>query len=311
MKLLLDFYVELTNLTIEAIETRQYSMNIKFRDIGFILSLCLIIFIAIYFAVSRFSETGIADYLEVIGNNLVDMIPEDKDKEKVAELYDEFVDQVENKKVSPNEVEEVAANLINLSMSDTVISTAKAEAAIKILTITPEEAGYIQLEKESLDSLPPASGQLGLREQRWIAIEDRLKAIVELDIEMKNKSKFLEQTNETLSKQLKFRVTKDLDVVIDSEVKPDPNKDIDLDKLDIKLRQLEKKKIILWEAALKEELELQKSEIKNELKNMEIEMQELPEKERERYLDNFKKAILLLQKLESQPEAEPEPDKEP
>jgi len=70
--------------------------------------------------------------LNLFGDELLAMVPEGEQKENLQKRYQEFLARAEADQVADEEIERVAATILNLTNQDTVIS---AEAAMNVLAI--------------------------------------------------------------------------------------------------------------------------------------------------------------------------------
>jgi len=62
----------------------------KKRDFGLILSLGLIIVVASYWFVKEVPMDGVEHYVDLLGDKLMALIPEEQAKQEMAAIYDEF-----------------------------------------------------------------------------------------------------------------------------------------------------------------------------------------------------------------------------
>ena len=89
--------------------------------------------------------------LDAIGTRLVDLVEDESAKDRIADAFDQFQIKVANNEVRPEQIEYVAANVLNLAKSNTRISPEEAEFVL---------AGGVFDEPASLPTpAPPTSNQ--------------------------------------------------------------------------------------------------------------------------------------------------------
>lgn len=218
----------------------------KKRDYGLILSLGLIIAMASYWFVKEVPMDGVEHYVDLLGDKLVALIPEEKDKAEVAAIYAEFQTQVKEKKVSPENVEKVASAIINLSNASDSLSREEAEALIR------DAVQDVRVDSLNLIHIPDVEAT----PEEWAELDERLSRVHRVDEHLKD---HLIVTPERPMPQ--YRVDKKLNIVIDSRVK-DELKEEQL------LKDLEEDMIIFWKDSVAEDME-------RDLHKLEIELKEL------------------------------------
>ncbi|MDA1029266.1 MAG: hypothetical protein O3B41_09475 [Bacteroidetes bacterium] len=109
-------------------------MKSSFREYGVILAL-IVVSVSGYLLFSQNKEDILAYSLDILGTKLVALIDDETAKQRVAEAFSRFQEQVMNQEVSAEQVELVAANVLNLTNSGTRLSLEEAEL---VLTMNPE-----------------------------------------------------------------------------------------------------------------------------------------------------------------------------
>ncbi len=211
------------------------------RDYGLILSLGIIIAVASYWFVKEMPKDGVGFYLDALGEKLMAMVPQDDEKEALAAVYDNFKEKVKEKKIKPENVERVAAAIINLSNSKDTLSTIEAEALIEI----------------AISSIVPPSSPAGdapkPSPQEWERLNERLGAVHDLDKKLREKRVIINRTPD-----MEYRVDEQLNVIIDSRVREK------LEKEEV-LHRLEEQKRIVWIDNMAESLQKDLEKIEVEL----------------------------------------------
>ena len=107
-------------------------MKIKGKDTGLILSLVFIIAVGAYWLMLDLRNNNFDQYLSLLGEKLLAMIPESSEKRTIENMFTDFKQDVKEKKITPEQVEQVAAGIMNITnMSDTV-SVDEAQAILDI-----------------------------------------------------------------------------------------------------------------------------------------------------------------------------------
>jgi hypothetical protein len=216
------------------------------RDYGLILSLGLIIAIASYWFVKEVPMDGVGHYVDLLGDKLMALVPGEQDKEEVAAIYDEFRNQVKDKKVSPENVEQVASAIINLSnASDSLtLSEAKAVMRIAIRDIPVDSFGLIYV--PDIEATP----------EEWEELNERLSNVYHVEESLRDHAIVTPE-----GPMPQYRVDEKLNIVIDNRVKADL-------KREQLLEDLEEQDLIFWKDSVSENME-------KDLHKLEIELKEL------------------------------------
>jgi hypothetical protein len=220
----------------------------KKRDFGLILSLGLIIVIAAYWFVKEVPMDGVEYYVDLLGDKLVTLIPKERDKKEIAAIYDEFKIKVKEKKVSPEEVEQVASAIINLSNSSDSLSRSEAEALIRVAV------RKIPIDTFGLARVPDVEAS----SEEWKALGERLSGVYHIEESLKD---HVIVTPEGLKPQ--YRVDEKLNVIVDNRIKKDLEKS--------RLEDLEKEVQLFWRDSVSEKMD-------QNLEKLEIELRALSEK---------------------------------
>lgn len=140
------------------------------------------------FLVYRHYQSDVLDFsLDLIGGKLLAMVPEGADRQKIAALFDTFKERVAEKQVSSAQIENVAANVINLSNSGARLSPVQAASVLNLAILAPAAA------LAAADSLPPVAALIDSFHIRvpappdstsFKALGKRLKVMIEIDREI-------------------------------------------------------------------------------------------------------------------------------
>ena len=220
----------------------------KKRDFGLILSLGIIIAVASYWFVKEVPMDGVEHYVDLLGDKLMVLIPEDQEKQEMAAIYNEFRTKVKEKKIRPEEVEQVAAAIFNLSNTGDSLSLSEAEDLIRIAIkhVPTDSFGLIHV--PDVEASP----------EEWEELSDRLSRVYRIEEQLRDH--VVVAPKRPLPH---YRVDKKLNIIIDNRVKADIKKD----QL---LKQLEEEKQVFWKDSVAEKME-------KELQSLEIKLEALSE----------------------------------
>jgi hypothetical protein len=214
----------------------------KKRDFGLILSLGIIIAVASYWFVKEVPMDSVEHYVDLLGDKLMALIPEEQEKQEMAEIYDEFKSKVKEKKISPENVEQIASAIINLSIAGDSLSLSDAEALIQIAISGVPVDSFDLMHVPDIEATP----------EEWEELNDRLSSVHKIEEQLR---KYVIVSPKTQMPQ--YRVDDKLNIIIDSRVKHD----IKREKL---LKQLEEDEQVFWTDSIAENMEkaLQSIELK-------------------------------------------------
>ncbi|MBN2413786.1 hypothetical protein JXQ31_19050 [candidate division KSB1 bacterium] len=207
--------------------------------------------------------------LELFGDDLMAMVPDGEQKELLKRKYDEFLQQADKEEIPPEEVERVAATILNLTTGDTVIHAEDALTALnfdnKDLVLppqkpfeAPEPAAVGKGKKDKTGKWPvpgPPKEYWNDLERRQIA--ERLSKVKEFQEEMHELIQH-DSSKRALRKQMIFNADSGLTVALNVDLKNimDFTKDTTLQN---QIERLEKEKILVWKATLSHQAELEKA----------------------------------------------------
>jgi len=220
----------------------------KKRDFGLILSLGLIIVVASYWFVKEVPMDGVEHYVDLLGDKLMALIPEEQAKQEMAAIYDEFKTQVKEKKIRPENVEQIASAIINLSITGDSLSLADAEALMQIAIrgVPVDSFGLIHV--PDVEATP----------EEWKELNDRLSSVHRIEEQLKDHIIVVPEAS-----MPQYRVDKELNIIIDTRVKAKLKRE----KL---LKELEEDERVFWKDSVAEKME-------KELQILEIQLQALSE----------------------------------
>jgi len=250
----------------------EIKMMNALKKIGlFLLTITLTLFIFWLVFLDKESKSDVLEYsLNLLGDKLMAMVPENSDKSSVKNLYDSFVKQAKAKEVAPEQVEHVAANIFNLSNLDTTLTPAQAEAMLKYSLATPLKLE--RLSEKSETSVVPSREKASISlekapvppkhfpQQKWDNLGIRIQELNKMNDELKHAMR--EQAREMREKhlQMHYRIDKGLRVTIDPQLK-EKFQHKKYNRLSRELRKMEDKELLEWRKNFKEEMEQMRHEL--------------------------------------------------
>ncbi|MCA9732332.1 MAG: hypothetical protein H6696_11015 [Deferribacteres bacterium] len=144
-------------------------------------------------------ENSMQKAMQLMGERLVAMVAEPGEKDKIQTAFNQFMEKVFTNEVSPDQVEEVATNIINLSNKNAKLTTSQIETILSIpnlpqFTTTGINVGdSLTITIADLDSgkftysfVAPKSTLIGekggtsvreVKPEKWRAIGDRIATV--------------------------------------------------------------------------------------------------------------------------------------
>ena len=286
-------------------------MSKALKNIGFFLVtivLTAVIFWLVF--VDKESKQDVLEYsLGLLGEKLMAMVPDSEEKQPVQALYDDFVAKAKNQEVEPDKIENIAATILNLSNSDSVVTPQEAEAIIRFSLAEPVKIEQVYPESVSVGltervpqfvvvapPLPPEHDKKASPEQ-WTVVGERIKSAYNFNSEYQRALGEYHKKTHDQKLQMQFKAEDGLHIAIDSNLKQqlDQKKYRRLHK---EMQGLEKQRIIVWRKdfseEMRKEMEKRRQDIEslkqlNELENL----QELKELESLKALESLKSLEVL------------------
>lgn len=281
------------------------------KKIGFVL-LTLVLTIGIYWLVfvDKATRQDALEYsLNLLGKKLLAMVPDTADKQPVQMLYDQFVKQAKYQEISPERIERVAANIMNLSNIDTAITPQQAEAILRWSLAEPlratasDESTVVILDQpiapEAIVVVPPPPPRP--RPEELKKTGERIKALYMFNLAMQKAMEDKQQRTGDRRLHVMYHVDDGLKIVIDPKFKfqfsSPENK-----QLHLTMQRLEKEKQLIWQENWQQELERQKEQYQRHLEKLK-ELQQLQQLDRFQQLESLKslEALKNLDVLTSLP----------
>ncbi|NIR48114.1 hypothetical protein GWO43_06650 [candidate division KSB1 bacterium] len=246
-----------------------------FRKIGFFI-VVLIISAGIYlvfYAEKDVQQSVVETSLNLMGDKLFAMIPDGPKKSQLAELYGDFKQRAAERDVPPEQVETVAASILNVTNSTTSLTPEQAESVLRVALSAPEplalaEGELPSIPKPSIPKTKPAEPE------EWKALGERLKSMFELNEKLHAAMKEEAAKQRELAKQVRFQAKEGLRVALDSNLKAHLDEK-EFKKLSKELKQLERENVLHWHKNLAEEIEHEMAQVHEEMASLQEELQQL------------------------------------
>ena len=245
------------------------------RIIGFVLAV-LIVSTGLY--IIFYAERGIQqDVLEfslnLMGEKLLAMVPEGSAREKLSELYDDFKQRAINGLVEPEQVETVAANILNVSNAEESITPQQAEGILRSGMMAPKSSSSAIAQVEPTPEAPTKAPEHP-QPERWEIAGERVKIMFKFNERMQETLKEHAAKTTEMAGQMHYQAKDGLNLVVDTRLKTimDEKEFINLAK---EFEHLEQEELLAWRENLSEELAKEQEEMKVELEALQESLEEL------------------------------------
>ena len=246
-----------------------------FRKIGIILFVLMIsagIYL-VFYAEKEVREDVLEYSLNLMGDKLFAMVPEGPEKTKLNELYNDFKQRAVEGEVAPEQIEHVAANILNVSNSDSTLTPQQAEVVLLSALMAP---------KPPIPPIPqvlpvpeePAVPEVPHEVERWEGLGERIKTMFEFNENMRRTMKEHAIKHRELARQIHYQVKDGLQLALDARLRA-RFKGREFRRLARELRHLEKERLLEFRQNLAEELEKEMEEVHKELESLHESLEEL------------------------------------
>jgi hypothetical protein len=207
----------------------------KSIDYPFLIVLLFVISIGGYWIVQEIRSQNLNPYLDYLESRLLAVIPQNEDKDKVQSLYDEFKVNVEENKIAPEDVEQVAAEILNLSKDQDSITVTMAEDLLASV-IPPQPAeGLPEFEQRER----PAE------RKKWLELNEKMQNIYEFEETLKE---------EKLVDKFRYQFGDGLQIIADSNGMRELI-NTQANELILTFENLEKENILIWTEDLEQKIQ--------------------------------------------------------
>ncbi len=184
--------------------------------------------------------------LEALGKQLFAAVAEDNEKEKLVEQYSDFIIRAEKREIPPQQIEQVAAEILNLTKEDSVISG--RDALNILLPAEAHAAGFAEKQLSRTVMITPKAPNIGVATAGIMdpeALADRLRQIQAFHDEYKKISRHNKAIRD-LRTQFTFCADSGLRVIVQDDAKAKILTG-QLTTMSKELKELEKKRLLAWQ----------------------------------------------------------------
>ncbi len=263
-------------------------MRERFRKIGFVLA-ALVISAAVYltFYAEEEVKQNVLEYsLDLMGEKLLALVPDGTEKNKLNELYQSFKERATKGNVAPQQIESMAANILNTSNAETELTPQQAEGILRSAMLAPTPISELPSIELGSDETPQIANVP--EPERLHIVGNRVKTMFELNEKVYVAIKINALKHHEKARQIHYRVKDGLNIVMDLNLRPHLDEE-EFKNLAEQLKTLEQERVLKWEKDLSVELEKEMAETKKELAALQESLDELQEQ----------KSFEILKKLES------------
>ena len=253
-------------------------MSKLFREYGLILILILVGIVG-YLTLRGNEQNSLAHSLDGIRNRLVAMVDDVASREAIAAHFDRFKSKVLGQEVSPEEVESMAANVLNLSNSGSTITPEEAELMLDMASSAPEvtllptpeapEPGVP--DPTPLVPAPPAPPTplvsptpAVLPTLRDLSdLGERLETMLIFNVEIEKVMDEHRDHREEMARHIRYRVEEGLHVVLDMAMTDEMKQRIgrEAERLEARMR-------VVWKQNMAEETRMERERARRELRSV-------------------------------------------
>lgn len=243
------------------------------KKIGFFF-LVLIISAGFYWLIFMDRATK-QDTLEsamgLLGDKLMAMIPDSTEKKPVQALYDSFSQRAVQREMPPEQIEYVAASILNLSNTETMLTPEQVKTILNIPFFSP-----VKLEREANDSIEveiekkkfiQSGPERPIPPERWEALGERIKSLNEFNAHMQKTMKEVTDQHQKVHRQIRYRVDKELKIAMDADLKTKFHHK-KFRHLAKEIRRMEREHMLEWRENFQDELKQEMEQMKKELESL-------------------------------------------
>ena len=240
------------------------TMKRFFREYGLVVVLIALGMVG--YAIFR--ENKLDGSLSEIRARLVEMIDESS-REAVARHFDRFQEKVLAHEVPPEEVENIAANVLNLSNSGSTLTPEQATLMLDMassaveVTLLPSPADTDATPPLAAVAPRPPAPPPPVEPVALDALGERLESMLDFDGEVRRVMDARRVDRRELARHVRYRFDEGLHIDID----------VDMDEamkqqLAQQVEQLEKRKMIVWKQNMDEEMRAERARARRDLRTV-------------------------------------------
>lgn len=213
--------------------------------------------------------------LRLVGKDLLAKVKNEEDKEIVETKYDEFLQKAQNNELDPEKVEQIAANIINISNAETTLTSQQAEKLLSIAYTTKDSIFETPSSpKYTLDDIPEPPPPIRAERPELDDVRRRIIAFHSINKELKD-----------LARERKIQFNEEnFNVVMQPErgmkIKMDPRlmhefNQIKEPRFEKQLKEMEADEFIIMERMMNDSLKIHLKNIRTLLDTLQFDSTEL------------------------------------
>lgn len=222
--------------------------------------------VAVYQLAIRPKADDLNRYVNLLGDQLLALVPEGAGKESLARVYRDFMEKVANREVPPERIERVAAGILNLANREKVITPEQAQALIRLAEYAPAADSLPMVEGSEFPPAPPSAN--------WEELGTRLKELYEFNEKFRKIPLPPRPGQAPLANKILFRVEGGIKVIIDDTVKAELSRR-ELQEIEKQLAELDKQNLLRWQKDFDKQLQQEMQRVSVELQRVEVIVKEL------------------------------------
>ncbi len=261
-------------------------MKKLFKDLG----IYIVVFTSIagsIWLIRDFQENSLDSALRIMGEKLAAMISDSGDQDLLKAAFEQFIQRISNNEVSPEQVEKVAANILNLSNKEVILSREQAEMILSypeapetvfaennLIAMLPggvvvaeslvTAISFKVTDERDLNSNNKSPGPAAHPED-WEKIGERLAIIIKTNDELQEINKKLPTENQKINFVVQHDGEKGVCIIVADKPATEPTGK----ELKAKLRRMrdpDGRELVIWERNFTRTMHRQKRRIMHEMK---------------------------------------------
>lgn len=215
-----------------------------------------------------FRENKLDGSLDEIRARLVSMIDESS-REAVARHFDRFQEKVLAHEVPPEEVENIAANVLNLSNSGSTLTPEQAALMLDMaasapeITLLPSLADADETAPLAAVAPRPPAPPLPVEPVALDDLGERLESMLAFDAEVRKVMDARRADRREMARHVRYRFDEGLHIDIDVEIDEAMKQ-----QLARQVERLEKQKMIVWKRNMDEEMRAERERARRDLRTV-------------------------------------------
>lgn len=249
-----------------------------------LVGLVIVMGIAGYLYVYQNQEDVLASSMDLIGDRLVEMVDDAGSKAFIRDRFAQFKERVMNREIAPDQIENVAANVLNLSNSGSTLTPEQAEMMLQFAAAGPEVAllpepdlSGAEPEEPTPETAPeaplpairaPAPPPPPVAPEALTTLGERLHVMLAFNREVQAAVARNSDERAALAEHVRFQFENGLHLNVDSSLAATLSKE-DFKRVQRELKRLEKQRMVVWKRNVAEALHSEREQARRELQAVE------------------------------------------